>query len=99
VRQSRPDPRRASPTGRRPGWVALAVAAGLSAGIAVAAFLTLVWPADLVVLPVLAAWALILSALSAPQGWKRPGPVLLLVAISAFGVGSLAVGVLALLGP
>ena len=75
------------------------IAAGASAGIAVVAFLVVPWPADLVVLPLVAAWAMVLSALSGPDGWRRPGRVPLLVAASALGLGGVAIAALTVLLP
>jgi hypothetical protein len=97
VRRSHPDARRLSSASGCPAWSV--VAAGASAGIAVVVFLVIPWPLDLVVLPSLAGWALLLSGLSGPDGWQRPGRILLLVGISALVLGSLAMGGLALLGP
>ena len=97
MRPSGSDPRSRPPACDLPAWSV--VAAGASAGIAVVAFLVIPWPGDLVVVPLLAAWALVLSALSGPDGWKRPGRVLLLVGICALGLGGLAIAVLAVLVP
>jgi hypothetical protein len=75
------------------------VAAGASGGIAVVAFLALPWPGDLAVLPLLAVWALVLSALSDPPGRRRPSRLLLLVGASAVGLGGVAIAALAVLLP
>ena len=97
MRPSGSDPRSRPPACDLPAWSV--VAAGASAGIAVVAFLVIPWPGDLVVVPLLAAWALVLSALSGAHGWKRRGHLLLLVAASALVLGGLALGVLAALLP
>jgi hypothetical protein len=87
-------PSRTSPHDQYPTWSVLA--AGVSAGIAVAGFVVTPWPVDLLVVPALAAWALVLSGLSRPDGWKRPGHLLVLTGITAFGLGGLMLGALAL---
>jgi hypothetical protein len=97
MRPSSADPRSRSPSCDPPGWAG--VAAGASAGIAVVAFLVIPWPGGLVVVPFLAAWALALSALSGPDGWKRPWRMLLLVGVCALSLGGLASAALAVLVP
>ncbi len=67
----------------------------MSAGVAIAAFLAIPWPMDLLVLPVLAGWAVILPRLAG----MRPVGFLLVVGLTAIAVGSLAIGVVALLAP
>ena len=92
-----PEPRSPSKACGPPAWSVLV--AGVSAGLAVVAFLVMPWPGDLVVLLLLAAWARILSAASGPDGCKRPSRVLLLVGVSALGLGGLAIAALAVLLP
>ena len=79
------------------GWVI--AAAGISSGVAVVSFMVLPWPTGLLVLPALAAWALLLSVVNRPTGWKQRAPVLVLVGVSAFVLGGLLLILLALLGP
>jgi hypothetical protein len=95
VRRPPPEARRSAPAGGDPVWAALA--AGASAGVAVVAFLDSPWPWGLLAMPALVVWALLLSAMSGPGGWRRPGNALLLVGLTAVALGAVAIGLLALL--
>jgi hypothetical protein len=79
--------------------VLVAATAGASAGVAVVAFTVMPWPVGFVVLPILAAWSLLLSALLVPGGWKRRANVLALTAAAAVVLGAALLGLLSLLGP
>ena len=71
---------------RLPKWIAWA--GGMSTAAFVVTFMVIPWPFDVLVVPALAVWSLVLSGLCAPRGWQRPGPVLALVGVTALVLGS-----------
>lgn len=79
-----------------PGW-AVAIA-GASAGVAVVAFAVIPWPAGFIAVPVLAAWAVVLSALTTPGRGRRPARLLVVTAATAIVLGGLVLGLLWLVG-
>ena len=82
--------------GKSQRWAA--AVAGASAGVAVMAFAAMPWPAGLVAVPVLAAWAVVLSAATSPSGWRRPQRILLITAATAIVLGGLLLTLLWLIG-
>jgi hypothetical protein len=65
----------------------------------VVAFLAVPWPLDLAVVPLLAGWAVMLSALPARGDRQRQGRTLFLVALTALLLGSLAIGTIVFVVP
>lgn len=70
----------------RPSWW-VAAAAGASAAIFVVAFMVLPWPSDLLAIPGLVAWSLVLSALHGSQAWKQSWQILALLSFCAVVLG------------
>jgi hypothetical protein len=71
-------------------------AAGTSTAAFVVAFMVIPWPTDLLVVPALLVWSLLLSGLLAPAGWKQPRPVLALVGLCALVLGSVMTALVSL---
>jgi hypothetical protein len=80
------------PPNRPQGWAA--AIAGASAGVAVVAFAAMPWPAGLIAVPVLAGWAVVLSAATSPYGWRRPQRILVIAGATAIVLGGLLLTVL-----
>ena len=70
-------------------WVA-----GASGGVFVVAFMVIPWPSDLLVVPALLVWSLLLSGFCPPKRWKQPGPVVALLGFCALVLGGVLGGLL-----
>ncbi len=62
------------------------------------AFVVMPWPAGLIAVPVLAVFAVVLSAMTGHDGWQRPTRILLITAATAIVLGCLLLTVLWLVG-